>query len=147
MRQTYIAMVGCMISMVTSSNGNIFRVTGHLCGEFTGPRWIPRKKVTRSSDVFFDLRLNKRWSKQSWGWWFKTQSCPLWRHRNEDYSFQLWVSVVDTGKIPPVYWIFIAKIGLRVTIAPWYIRRLWVLMVIPSITELIVRQIKSNTIH
>ena len=27
--------------MMTSSNGNIFRVTGHLCGEFTGPRvWI-----------------------------------------------------------------------------------------------------------
>ena len=27
--------------MMTSSNGNIFRVTGHLCGEFTGRRWIP----------------------------------------------------------------------------------------------------------
>ena len=26
-------------SMMTSSNGNIFRVTGHLCGKFTGPRW------------------------------------------------------------------------------------------------------------
>ena len=24
--------------MMTSSNGNIFRVTGHLCGKFTGPR-------------------------------------------------------------------------------------------------------------
>ena len=23
-----------------------FRVTGHLCGEFTGPRWIPHKKAT-----------------------------------------------------------------------------------------------------
>ena len=33
-------------SMMTSSNGNIFRVTGHLCGEFTGPRWIPRTKVS-----------------------------------------------------------------------------------------------------
>ena len=29
------------LNMMTSSNGNIFRVTGHLCGEFTGPRWIP----------------------------------------------------------------------------------------------------------
>ena len=28
--------------MMTSSNGNIFRVTGSLCGEFTGDRWIPR---------------------------------------------------------------------------------------------------------
>ena len=32
------------IVMMTSSNGNIFRVTGHLCGEFTGHRWIPRTK-------------------------------------------------------------------------------------------------------
>ena len=34
--------------MMTSSNGNIFRVTGHLCGEFTGPRWIP---LTKASDA------------------------------------------------------------------------------------------------
>ena len=33
-------------------------------------------------DVFFDLRLNKRLGKQSWGWWFETLSCPLWRHCN-----------------------------------------------------------------
>ena len=32
--------------MMTSSNGNIFRVTGHLCWEFTGPRWIPRTKAS-----------------------------------------------------------------------------------------------------
>ena len=32
--------------MMTSSNGNILRVTGHLCGEFTGPRWIPRTKAS-----------------------------------------------------------------------------------------------------
>ena len=32
--------------MMTSSNGNIFRVTGPLCGEFTGPRWIPRAKAS-----------------------------------------------------------------------------------------------------
>ena len=68
---------------MTSSNGNIFRVTGHLCGEFTGPRWIPTQRpMTRSFDVFFDVRLNKRLSKQSWGWWFETLSRSLWRHRN-----------------------------------------------------------------
>ena len=33
-------------SMMTTSNGNIFRVTGHLCGEFTGPRWIPHTKAS-----------------------------------------------------------------------------------------------------
>ena len=32
-------------NMMTSSNGNIFRVTGHLRGEFT-PRWIPRTKAS-----------------------------------------------------------------------------------------------------
>ena len=31
--------------MMTSSNGNIFRVTGHFCGELTGRRWIPRTKA------------------------------------------------------------------------------------------------------
>ena len=38
--------------------------------------------VTRSFDVFFDLHLNKRLSKQSQGWWFETQSCSLRRHSN-----------------------------------------------------------------
>ena len=32
--------------MMTSSNWNIFRVTGHLCGAFTGHRWIPRTKAS-----------------------------------------------------------------------------------------------------
>ena len=69
--------------MMTSSNGHIFRVTGHLCGEFTGPGEFPTQRpVTRSFDVFFDLRLNKRLSKQSWGWWCETQSGSLWRHCN-----------------------------------------------------------------
>ena len=52
-----------------------FRVTGPLCGEFTGPGEFPAQRpVTRSFDVFFDLRLNKRLSKQPWGWWFETPS-------------------------------------------------------------------------
>ena len=69
-------------NMMTSSNGNIFRVTGHLCGDFTGHRWIPAQRpVTQGIAVFFDL--NARLSKQSWGWWFETPSHPLWRHNNE----------------------------------------------------------------
>ena len=42
-----------------------------------------QRPVTRSFDVYFDLRPNKRLSKQPWGWWFETLSCSLWRHRNE----------------------------------------------------------------
>ena len=45
-----------------------------VTGEFPA-----QKPVTRSFDVFFDLRLNKRLSKQSWGWLFETPSRPLWR--------------------------------------------------------------------
>ena len=36
----------CLSIMMTSSNGNIFRVTGHLCGKFTGPRWISHTKAS-----------------------------------------------------------------------------------------------------
>ena len=46
-------------TMMTSSNGNIFFVTGPLCGEFTSDR---------SFDISFDLCLNKRLSKHPWGW-------------------------------------------------------------------------------
>ena len=41
-----------------------------------------QRPVTRSFDVYFDLRPNGRLSKQSWGWWFETLSRSLWRHRN-----------------------------------------------------------------
>ena len=44
-----------------------------------------QRPVTRSFEILFDLRLNKRWSKHSWGWWFETLSCPLWRHCNGNY--------------------------------------------------------------
>ena len=49
-----------ILIMMTSSNGNIFRVTGHLCGEFTGPRWIPHTKTSDANfDVYFDLHPKK----------------------------------------------------------------------------------------
>ena len=41
-----------------------------------------QRPVTRSFDVFLDLCLNKRLSKQSWGWWFETPLHPLWRQCN-----------------------------------------------------------------
>ena len=41
-------------------------------GEFPAQR-----PVTQSLDVFFDLRLNKRLSKQWRGWWYERPSCPL----------------------------------------------------------------------
>ena len=60
-----------------------------VSGEFPAQR-----PVTRSFDVFFDLRPNKRLSKQSRGWWFETLSSPLWRHRN---VYQYARAVSDRG--------------------------------------------------
>ena len=48
-----------------------------VTGEFPAQR-----PVTRTFDVFFDLHLDRRLSKQWWGWWFETLSRPLWRHCN-----------------------------------------------------------------
>ena len=68
---------------MTSSNGDIsallalFAGNPSVTGEF--PTEIP---VTRSFDVFFDLRPYKPLSKQSKCWWFETQSRSLWRHCN-----------------------------------------------------------------
>ena len=74
----------CTSTMMTSSNGNIFPVTGPLCGEFIGHRWIPR---TMASDAelwytFFYPSLNKRLSKQRIHRWFETPSRLLWRQSN-----------------------------------------------------------------
>ena len=46
--------------------------------------FLTQRPVTRSFDVFFDLRLDKRLSKQWWGWWFEMPSRPLWRHCNDE---------------------------------------------------------------
>ena len=46
---------------------------------------LAQRPVTRTFDVFFDLRPDKRLSKQSWGWWYETPSHPLWRHCNAWY--------------------------------------------------------------
>ena len=50
-----------------------------VTGEFPSQR-----PVTRNFDGFFDIRLNKRLSKQSWCWWFETSSCSLWRHCDDN---------------------------------------------------------------
>ena len=59
-------------------------VNSPVTGEFPS-----HKPVTRSFDVFFDLRLNKPLSEQSWGWWFGTPSRSLWRHCNVISFFDL----------------------------------------------------------
>ena len=47
-----------------------------------------KRPVTRSFDVFFDLRLNQWLRKQVCGWWSEMPSCSLWRHCNESDRYQ-----------------------------------------------------------
>ena len=68
---------------MTSSNGNIFRVTGHLCGEFTGPGEFPTQRpVTQSFDVFFDLN----------GWVNNREAGDLRRYRAHYDVTVMWVT-------------------------------------------------------
>ena len=101
--------------------------------EFPGQR-----PVTRNFDVFFDLRLNKRLSKQWWVWWFETPSRPLWRHCNE-YWFQIsarpWtatmLSIVNSHHtqitlrwLNKLYWRNVAASKTRFIICYWQVRLL-----------------------
>ena len=85
---------------MTSSNGNISRVTGLLCGEFPSQR-----QVAQIFDIYFDLHLNKRLSEQSGRWWNETPSRSLWRHCNDIQSieclttFQMLKNKIATEKL------------------------------------------------
>ena len=60
-----------------------FLVPVLLWGEPSVTGGFPSQRpVSRSFDVSYDLRLDKRSSKQSGRWWFKTLSFSLWRHHN-----------------------------------------------------------------
>ena len=63
---------GNCLNKMTSSNGNVFRVTGHCCGEFTGDWWIPSTKASDAKLCCFlrsapEERLIKQWL----GWWLR----------------------------------------------------------------------------
>ena len=126
--------------MMTSSNGNILRVTGHLCGEFTGPRWIPR---TEASDAelwwfFFNLCLNKRLCKQSWGWWFETLPRPLWRQSNvmmtPDCKFKVsdFVDVTRTTDTTPHFCVFFTLQVRSWEFLTWWVSMCYVILSLPS---------------
>ena len=101
-------------SMMASSNGNIFRVTGPLCGEFIDPGEFPSQRpVTRNFHIFLDLTLNIRLNKQPIRRWFGTPSRSLWRHNDATLSI---LPLIILGQIPngthyadiyePIFWYF-----------------------------------------
>ena len=84
--------------MMTSSNGNIFRVTGPLCREVPDHRWIPRtqRPVTRS----FGVSLICAWIH---GWVNNPEAGDLRRHRAH-YD----VTVMDphiAGPLRVIHWL------------------------------------------
>ena len=114
---------------MTSSNGNILRVTGPLWGESTGDQWIPSQRpMTQRSNVFFDLHLNERLSKQSKCSYYDVIVMGLWQHFQLLYAdigprlstktvlpgmgFPLWrwggslifIMGICTGKTASLYW-------------------------------------------
>ena len=79
-----VGVVQCHIKSWWRHQLETFSALLAICAEnsaVTG-EFPTHRPVTRSFDVFFDLRLNKRLGKQSWGWWLETLSRPLWRHCN-----------------------------------------------------------------
>ena len=73
-----------------------------VTGEFTTQR-----PETRSFDVFFYLCLNKRFSKQSRGWWFEPLLRALWRHYNAFLAKNFFVNITDYSLIDMMqvkYW-------------------------------------------
>ena len=93
--------------------------TGPLCEEFTCHRWSP---LTKASDAelwcfFFDLRLNKRLSKQSRRRWFETPLRSLWRHYNACEMFSLFCLIClgwIYDNIPGIlmfYYVHLSKTG------------------------------------
>ena len=61
-----ILIIKAHVCGMTSSNGNVFRITGPLWVNppVTGG-FLSQRPVTRSFNVFFDLRLNTRLSKHA----------------------------------------------------------------------------------
>ena len=73
-----------------------------------------QRPVTRSFDVFFDLRLYEQLSKQSWGWWFETPACSLCRHCNEWISMKL--NIFYRTKITTLYVFYLSKHTTKLSI-------------------------------
>ena len=97
----YLLTHSCLVpSMMTSSDGNISRVTGPLWEESTDHRWIPHGKASNAElwCLFLDVRLKKRLSLQSRCWWFETPWRSLWHHCNEEGFYHwLWLIISEAS--------------------------------------------------
>ena len=87
---------------MTSSNGNIYLVTGPLCGEFVGHRWITSQKPVKGALMF--SVPNRLLNKKPRRWWFETPSHSVWRHCNDRWWYVRTIHWFPPKK--PVMWRF-----------------------------------------
>ena len=78
----------------------IFSALLAICaGNSPVPGEFPTQRpVTRSFDVYFNLRPNKRLSKQSWGWWFEAQSPRMKIWIDQTFGSNGWAAYMYTSR-------------------------------------------------
>ena len=83
------------VFMMMSSNGNIFRVTGHLCREFTGHQWIPCTKGQWRGALMFSLIC-------AWlNGWVNTRGAGELRRHRAHYDVTVMSQRTLTPRLPP----------------------------------------------
>ena len=93
------------------------RYWSFVWGIHRSPANSPHKGLWHGALMFslnFDLRLNKRLTKQSLGWWFETPLCPLWRHCNDHYRFCKSVNNKSRTECLQINWCWCKIMLLRV---------------------------------
>ena len=100
---------------MTSSNGNVFRVTGPLCGEFTGHRWIP---LSKASDAELWCSL---WSAPWINSWVNNGEAGDLRHHRAHYDVNvMYVFVFHYNIISRKVWILTIVVTLFPWLCHWY---------------------------
>ena len=86
-------------NMMTSSDGDIFRVTGPMYGEFTGHRWIPHRKA---SDAELNLILSLVCASMN-GWANNCETGDLRRH-SDHYDVIVTIYAVIKRDFLNIFW-------------------------------------------
>ena len=112
-----------------------------ICAENSPPpgEFPAQRPLTRSFDVYFDLRLNKRLSKQSWGWWFETLPRLFWHHSNESQSFNniRWESLIELHETnQSLSYLLYSTQSIKLLIAAMVLTKVLTQRIIVSILEM-----------
>ena len=101
------------LNMMTSSNGNSFRITGHLCGDFTGPRWnSPQKGQWRGALMFslISARIN--------GWVKNREAGDLRPHPTHCYVIVMNICLIANTGIRVDYFCLCRYVSMQTALLP-----------------------------